>query len=346
MKKLFLIAAAILSFYASDAVACTRAVYTGTNGMVMTGRTMDWKENMYSNIWVFPRGMERNGEIGSNPLKWKSKYGSVITSAYEIASTDGMNEKGLVANILWLAESEYPKRDASKPGLTIAAWVQYVLDNFATVDEAVDAMQSGKFQVVSDKMPDGSRMATLHLAVSDATGDNAIFEYVDGKLNVYHNKDYKVLTNSPIYSQQLGINNYWKSVGGLSFLPGTNRSSDRFARASFYINALPKTDDVKLAAAAVLSVMRNVSVPYGISVEGSPEISTTQWRTVSDSKNLVYFFESALTPNTFWLEFKDIDFSEKAPIKKLTLTGGQIYSGNAVKDLADSTPFKFLGVKD
>ena len=29
-------------------------------------------------------------------------------------------------------------------------------------------------------MPDGTRMATLHLSISDATGDNAIFEYVDG----------------------------------------------------------------------------------------------------------------------------------------------------------------------
>lgn len=83
---------------------CTRVVYSGTNGMVATGRTMDWKTDMHSNLWVFPRGMERNGETGKDSLKWKSKYGSIITSAFEIASTDGMNEKGLVANC-----SGYPK---------------------------------------------------------------------------------------------------------------------------------------------------------------------------------------------------------------------------------------------
>ena len=102
--------------------------------MVVTGRSMDWKTEMHSNLWVFPKGMERNGETGANSLQWTSKYGSVVTSAFEIASTDGMNEKGLVANLLWLPETEYPVRDQSKPGLAITAWVQYMLDNFATVD--------------------------------------------------------------------------------------------------------------------------------------------------------------------------------------------------------------------
>ena len=72
---------------------CTRVVYSGKNGMVATGRSMDWKTEMHSNLWVFPKGMERNGETGANSLKWTSKYGSVVTSAFEIASTDGMNEK-------------------------------------------------------------------------------------------------------------------------------------------------------------------------------------------------------------------------------------------------------------
>ena len=153
-----------------------------------------------------------------------SRYGSVVTSAFEIASTDGMNEKGLVANLLWLPETEYPVRDKNKPGLAITAWVQYMLDNFATVEEAVAYIDEDTFQVVSDMMPDGSRLATLHLSISDATGDCAIFEYIGGKLTVYHSKEYKVMTNSPTYNKQLALSEYWKSIGGLSFLPGTNRA--------------------------------------------------------------------------------------------------------------------------
>lgn len=324
---------------------CTRVVYSGKDGIVATGRSMDWKTDMHSNIWIFPRGMERNGETGSNSLTWTSKYGSVVTSAFEIASTDGMNEKGLVANLLWLPETEYPVRDKNKPGLTITAWVQYMLDNFATVDEAVNFIDEDTFQVVSDMMPDGSRLATLHLSISDATGDCAIFEYIGKKLTIYHSKEYKVLTNSPTYNKQLALNEYWNSIGGLTFLPGANRASDRFARASFYVNALPETDDLRIAVASVFSVIRNTSVPYGISTPDAPEISTTQWRTVSDSKDLIYFYESSLTPNTFWVNLREVDLSEGAPVLKLSIANGETYHGNATKEFKPSPAFKFLGVK-
>jgi choloylglycine hydrolase len=324
--------------------ACTRVVYQGDNQTILTARSMDWKEDSRSNMWIFPRGMERNGEIGPNPLKWKSKYGSVVASAYDICSTDGMNEKGLVANLLWLAESEYPKWNGEKPGLSIAAWVQYVLDNFATVSEAVESMEKGTFEVVSDMMPDGSRMATLHLSISDATGDNAIFEYINGKLVIHHDKSYQVMTNSPIFDQQLALDNYWKTIGGVTFLPGTNRAADRFVRASFYINAIPKTDDTRLAVASVFSVIRNTSVPLGISTPNEPNISSTRWRTVSDQKNLVYFFESTLYPNVFWVNFKDVDFSEKASVKMLDIVSGKTYAGNVAKQFKTSAPFKFQGI--
>ena len=44
-------------FYMSvqKADACTRAVYIGPDHMVVTGRTMDWKEDIMSNIYVFPQ---------------------------------------------------------------------------------------------------------------------------------------------------------------------------------------------------------------------------------------------------------------------------------------------------
>lgn len=325
--------------------ACTRVVYQGNKDMVITGRTMDWKEDTRSNIWIFPRGMERNGEVGKDPMRWKSKYGSVVTSAYDICSTDGMNEKGLVANLLWLAESSYPQWNGEKSALSIAAWVQYMLDNFATVSEAVSEIEKNTFDVVSDMMPDGTRMATLHLSISDATGDNAIFEYIDGKLNIHHNRSYQVMTNSPVFDQQLALDDYWKTIGGTTFLPGTNRAADRFVRASFYINAIPKTEDTRTALASVFSVIRNTSVPFGISTPDQPNISSTRWRTVSDQKDKVYYFESTLYPNVFWVDFKDVDFSEKASVKKLNLLDGKTYAGNTAKDFVTTKPFQFLGIK-
>ncbi|MPS26135.1 MAG: linear amide C-N hydrolase [Alcaligenaceae bacterium] len=331
----------------SAAQACTRFVYLGAAGQIVTARSMDWKVDVGTNLWMFPRGMRRSGEAGPNSIQWTSKYGSVIASGYDISTTDGMNEAGLVANVLWLVESSYPAYDGKTPGLTLAAWAQYALDNFATVQEAVDTLAKEPFTVVTDNVPGEARLATLHLSLSDASGDSAIIEYIDGKQVIHHSRDYQVMTNSPTFDKQLAMEEYWKQIGGTVMLPGTNRASDRFARAAFYVNALPKTEDPLETIASVFSVIRNVSVPLGITTPDQPNISSTRWRTVADHKHKRYFFESALTPNIFWVDLTKLDFSrETGQVMKLDLGPNQanIYSGMANGGFKQAAPFKFLGI--
>lgn len=341
---------------ASDgARACTRATYLGGEGVVVTGRSMDWAEDMRTNLWAFPAGITRDGAAGTNTPKWVSKYGSVIASGYDVGTADGMNEKGLVANLLYLAESQYPDPHG-RPALSMGLWAQYVLDNFATVNEAVEALAKEPFVVATAVLPNG-RAAQLHLAISDASGDSAIFEYLGGKLVIHHGRQYQVMTNSPSYDQQLALNAYWEDIGGTVFLPGTFRAADRFARASFLIKSLPQKAEPAIitavpdqtydnqAVGSVASVMRAVSVPLGFIEPGSPNIASTIWRTVSDQKNRVYFFDSATSPNTFWVPLADLDLKPGAPVKKLTLTGGKVYSGNTAKLFAPATPFTFMPVE-
>src|SRR5262245_16588952 len=76
--------------------ACTRVVYQGPGGLNITARSMDWRDEIPANLWILKRGMERNGLVGPNSIAWKSKYGSVVTTSWDIATSDGMNEKGLV----------------------------------------------------------------------------------------------------------------------------------------------------------------------------------------------------------------------------------------------------------
>lgn len=346
---LLALAATLLSSLAATppADACTRLVYLGAHDDVITARSMDWKTDVATNLWIFPRGMARNGQAGPNSVTWTSKYGSVIASGYEVSTTDGMNEAGLVANVLWLVESEYPAYDGRGPGLSIAAWAQYVLDNYGTVKEAVEALRAQPFTVVTDKVPGEDRLATLHLSMSDASGDSAIIEYIGGKQVIHHGRDYQVMTNSPVFDQQLALNTYWKQIGGTVMLPGTNRAADRFARASFYVNAIPKSEDPVKALASVFSVIRNASVPFGINTPEEPNISSTRWRTVADHKRKLYFFESALTPNTFWVDLKDIDFSkETGKVLRLDLGPDQrnVFAGNTVKDFRPAEPFAFQGL--
>jgi choloylglycine hydrolase len=331
----------------TTAEACTRFVYFGAGDQVITGRSMDWRTDVGTNLWVFPRGMKRSGEAGPNSIQWTSKFGSVIASGYDISTTDGMNEAGLVANVLWLVESSYPKYDGKTPGLSLAAWAQFALDNFANVREAVDTLAKEPFTIVTDKVPGEDRLATLHLSLSDASGDSAVIEYIDGKQVIHHSRNYQVMTNSPIFEQQLALNEYWKQIGGTVMLPGTNRASDRFARASFYVNAIPKTDDPVETIASAFSVIRNVSVPFGITTPEEPNISSTRWRTVADHKRKLYFFESALTPNVFWVDLTKLDLSpETGKVRKLDLGPNQthIYSGLTNEQFKEAKAFKFLGL--
>jgi choloylglycine hydrolase len=330
----------------STSEACTRVVYKGPNNTILTGRSMDFSLEIPANHWIFPRGMKRTGEVGKNSLEWVSKYGSLGISAWDISIAEGMNEKGLNANMLWLVESQYPAFDmkGNKKGLAISLWAQYVLDNFATVREAVEELRKETFAIVSDFIPGTNKFTTVHLSISDASGDNAIFEYIKGKLVIHHSPDYIVMTNDPPYEQQLAIAKYWSNIPGKAFLPGSVTSADRFARASFFINAIPQTEDIRIAVASVMSVIRNVSVPYGFEIEGFPNLSTTRWRTVADHKNLVYYFETALTPNTFWVDMKNFDFSPGAPVKMLDLSNFRTVAGEASALFVKSAPFKFIGL--
>jgi len=346
MSNVLIVGFVIISCCVYDAKACTRVVYKGLGDMVMTGRTMDFSLEIPANHWIFPRGMKRNGEVGKNSVEWVSKYGSLIVSSWDISTTDGMNEKGLVANMLWLVESEYPTfdKDGTKKGMAISLWAQYVLDNFATVAEAVAVLEKEPFAVVSDFIPGTDKFTTVHLSISDATGDNAILEYIEGRLVIHHDPSYTVMTNDPAYEKQLAIAKYWENIPGKTFLPGSVTASDRFVRANFFIKSIPQTDNTRVAVASVFSVIRNVSVPYGFEIEGFPNLSTTRWRAVADQKNLVYYFETALTPNTFWVDLKKIDFSEKASVRKLDLSDNKTYSGETSGEFKQSKPFKFIGL--
>jgi choloylglycine hydrolase len=97
---------------------------------------------------------------------------------------------------------------------------------------------------------------------------------------------------------------------------------------------------------AVLSLMRSVGTPLGFANEEQPWVSSTIWRTVSDSTNRVVIFDSALTPATFWVRLDDLDLTAGAPVKKLQLAGGNTYSGNALDKFEAAELFTFQDLTD
>lgn len=333
---------------AGPAEACTRAVWQGSSGQVITARSMDFAVDIPTELWILPRGIARTGETGANTLQWTAKHGSVVASGFGVATTDGVNEAGLAANLLWLTPSRYaPFGPGAKPGLAISLWAQWVLDNFATVAEAVEAMRAEPFTLVTDDLPgQPGRLTTVHLSISDASGDSAVIEYVDGKQVIHHGRAYRVMTNEPFYDAQLALDAYWKAVGGTAMLPGSSRAADRFVRASFYVDALPKDLAPDVALASMMGVIRNVSTPFGFVTPQSPNNSSTLWRTLFDHQRKLYLFDSTFAPSAIWVDLRKVDFRPGAGVRKLALGERQAHglSGDVTARFVRAEPFRFQGI--
>ncbi len=336
--RLALVTVLLFSMTVQPANACTRILYKTGTGTYITARSMDWNDpELTSDLWVFPQGIQRKGGGSDNELTWTSKYGSVITAFYGTASADGMNEKGLVGNMQYLTEADFgDPAKTGKPTISIGAWLQYFLDNYATVEEAVAAMQDPPFTVVSKPVENGMA-AKIHMAISDATGDSAIFEYLDGKLVIHHGPQYVVMTNSPIYSEQLALNAYWEKAGGENFLPGTASATDRWVRASYYLKTMKKQEDRPLALATVFSLIRGVSAPVG-----SASGVETLWRTVADHDAKTYYFDSAVSPNVFWIDLNKVDLKPGAKAMTLKVSKDNPLAGEVSSQLKEAKPFEFL----
>lgn len=319
---------------------CTRAMWTTSRGEVLVGRNMDWLQDMGTNLWALPAGVKRDGLIPGG-LSWTARHGSVVATAYDIATSDGVNDAGLAAHLLWLAEADYGDRDASLPGLAPSIWAQYFLDNFATVAAAVAFLEETPVQIVPQTDPFSGMEVTVHLALDDAAGDSAIVEYVDGHPQIHHDSSFNVMTNSPPFEQQLEHLGQFAGFGGQAPLPGTTEAADRFVRAAYYVERLPDPHSSREAVAEILSVMRNAAQPFGIVDPLRPNISSTIWRTVSHLTDGLYLFESSFRPNIVWTRVPALALSEGQPIQKLDLNGDEDLVGDVTADFHPSDPFEF-----
>ena len=301
--------------------ACTRILWNNNKLAVIVGRTMDWPESTEPILTVMPRGLERNGGllggvpiVKENPAKWSSKYGSLIVPVYGIGTADGLNERGLAGHMLYLTAADFGPRDASKPGLQAGLWLQYVLDNAATVDEALTILSGVQIQPAEAR----GRHATVHLALEDASGDSAVIEPIDGKMVVHHGREYRVMTNDPTYDEQLALLSKmdFSKPSSTTPLPGNVNPVDRFQRASYFLNMLPEPTEERAAIAGMLAITRNVSVPFGAPYKDFG-IYNTEYRTVIDLTARRYFFELTTNPNVVWVDLPKLNLAAGSPVLEL-----------------------------
>jgi len=283
-------------------------------------------------VFIFPRGMARNSQVsvipgvkgkiegvGADAMRWTSTYGCTAIVSFEGGATDGLNETGLAAHLLVLDESQLAAPD-DRPALPDMHWAQYVLDNFATVKEVVEAHRGGNFRVAAAWSTDlgyANHLPT-HLAVQDSSGNSAIIEFVKGKLVIHHGPEYRVMTNDPPYDEMIERLKHYAPFGGTKPLPGGESPEDRFVRLANYSRSLPDPKNYTEAVAGALSLLRIAQVPFSDPARAPNKdfwgACQTNWVSAADVTNGVYYVNSATVPSLFWLDLKEANFKPGAPL--------------------------------
>lgn len=306
---------------------CSRILWANTLGAYV-GRNEDWYADCPTELWVLPRGMARDGGAGENSYNWTSGYGSLVVVMHGHISMSGFNEGGLSSHVLWLEGTSAGPVDSAELGLSISMWMQWYLDMFATVAEAVEASRNLPFQIRMAADAEGTQ-GWFHIAVEDAGGDSAIFELIDGQMTIYHDRRYVVMTNQPTYDKQLEMLSRYAGFGGTEPLPGTLQPADRLARGAFYATHLPDPADEADAVAILMSVMRTVGQPIGMpSPERPPflndSVSRTIFRLIISLRSRTLYFDRVYSPTVFWMHLDGLVLDEGAPVKRLSVNGNDL----------------------
>ena len=256
------------------------------NGEVLFGKNYDWMVGD-GLVFVNKRGVVKvsNAEDRTHPANWVSKYGSVTFNQYGRENpSGGMNEAGLVIELMWLDETQYPKADA-RPTVGTLEWIQYQLDNSATVADVI--ANSDRIRI--------SSLVPLHYLVNDKGGDTATIEFLGGQLVAHRGASLPVAT--------LANDTYAKSVEYSKTTANgkarTNRSLDRFVRAA------QKTIEFDRRTRS-----ESESINYAFEILSSvAQERSTQWSIVYDQKRDKIHFRTLQTPQIKTIDTKAFDYS-------------------------------------
>ena len=289
---LLLTAAAVASPTSACTTFCLR-----TEAGPFFGKNYDWHLGQGTLI-VNPRGARRVAEhsSGQEPARWTARHGSVTFNQYgREFPMGGINEAGLVVELMWLDGTSYPVPD-ERPAVGTLQWIQYQLDTAATVGEVLASNAAIR---VHGRSP-------IHYLVADRDGAVATVEFLDGRLVAHTKEELPVtaLTNSR-YRDSL---RFLESLdrAGQPAPPGSG-SLTRFARAAQRLRSF-EGGDREVAFRHAFDTLKAVSQP-----------GATQWSIVYDLARREVRFRTRGLPQVRRLALDDVDFSCEGTAQVLSL---------------------------
>jgi len=265
---------ATIFVFTNPVSACT-SIFLDKQDHLVFGNNLDWFIDD-ALLVINKRNVKKRGAWGDNRPQWISKYGSITTNLRGNGFPNrGMNEAGLVVGEMWLGATEYPDPD-SRPSVEIAQWIQYQLDNCATVEQVL----------ATDKvLRIGKEEYKSHFFVCDANGGCAVVEWLDGKLSPHIAEEVKVkaLVNTP-YAECLAKG---------------DDPTGRFAKAARMLENYSDEEPIEY----VFSILRTTRQSY------------TRWHLVFDVKNRRLHYSTERNPKICTVNLLDFDLSCKSPVQ-------------------------------
>lgn len=297
----------IFAAFVNQALPCTTFCLKN-KGEVLFGKNYDWMIGDGA-VFVNRRGVSKwSGLEGEkNTAKWTSKYGSVTFNQYGWESpSGGMNEAGLVIELMWLDDTKYPQPDA-RPAIDVLEWIQFNLD---TASSTADVIKN------SDSVRIASRI-NLHYLINDKQGNSATIEFLNGKL-VAH-------TGEKLAVAALANDTYERSLNYSRTAPAAKSESslDRFTRASLKtleFSGLAKNE--KEAVEYAFGILTDVA-----------QKNSTQWSIVYDQKRGRIHFRTRESPRIKSIDTTAFDYSCSSPVKMLDMNAA--LSGDVSRHFAD-----------
>ncbi len=218
-------------------------------------------------------------------LSWISKYGSVTFNSEGVDFPDGgMNEKGLAVFEMSLGETSY-KNDPAHPTLFMSLWIQYQLDNCATLDEVIRNANDINLQGWS-----------WHYFVADRNGDCAVIEFLEGEVVAHRNLAYSVLCNAR-YSLELERLKYFAGFGGTIPLEINSSRLPRFVKAAKMLKDFERMPQ-KAPRDQALKILDAIKIK-----------GWNKWGILIDVRNMIFYFHSADNRKLRYFAVNDADFS-------------------------------------
>lgn len=265
---------------------CTGIRLTTTAGVVVHARTVEFAEEIRSDVIVVPRHYELIGTApGGRPgMTWTSAHAAIGTNTHGLpVLIDGVNEHGLSASAFYhpgYAEYQTGHPDDASRALAPFDLPIWLLTRFASVEAAVAALH--EVCVGPAVFAPWGIVPPLHYVMHDAAGRCVVIEYIDHELHV-HDNPLGVLTNAPEFGWHVtNLRNYINptatdipkvSPNALHLfgegepthlgLPGDFTPPSRFVRATALSQAALPTDTPEEAVQQAFHILANCEIPRG-----------------------------------------------------------------------------------